>query len=70
MEKSNVIGFMSRKETAEGARAELLHIIFELREWAYKTSRRQRGFSYRAKVITVVRCKDDIGVNSDNQVTA
>jgi putative transposase len=45
-------------------------MIFKLGECAHKTWRRQRGFSYLTKVITGVRFKDGIKVNSDNQVTA
>jgi transposase-like protein len=48
----------------------MLHMIFKLGECAQKNWRRQRGFSYLAKVIIGVRFKDGIEVNSDNQVAA
>ena len=48
----------------------MLHMIFKLGECAQKNWRRQRGFSYLAKVITGVRFRDGIEVNSDNQVAA
>ena len=48
----------------------MLHMIFKLGECAHKTWRRQRGFSYLAKVITGVRFKDGIEVNTDNQIAA
>ncbi|WP_027951274.1 IS256 family transposase [Haliea salexigens] len=48
----------------------MLHMIFKLGECAQKNWRRQRGFSYLAKVITGVRFKDGIEVNADNQVAA
>ena len=48
----------------------MLHMIFKLGKCAQKNWRRQRGFSYLAKVITGVRFRDGIEVNSDNQVAA
>lgn len=48
----------------------MLHMIFKLGECAQKNWRRQRGFSYLAKVIIGVRFKDGIEVNADNQVAA
>ena len=48
----------------------MLHMIFKLGECAQKNWRRQRGFSYLAKVIIGVRFKDGIEVNLDNQVAA
>ncbi len=48
----------------------MLHMIFKLAECAQRNWRRQRGFSYLAKVITGVRFRDGIEVNSDNQVAA
>jgi len=48
----------------------MLHMIFKLGESAQKNWRRQRGFSYLAKVITGVRVRDGIEVNSDNQLAA
>ena len=48
----------------------MLHMIFKLGECAHKNWRRQRGFSYLAKVITGVRFKDGIEVNTDNQIAA
>lgn len=48
----------------------MLHMIYKLGECAQKNWRRQRGFSYLAKVITGVRFKDGIEVNADNQVAA
>jgi putative transposase len=48
----------------------MLHMIFKLAECAQRNWRRQRGFSYLVKVITGVRFRDGIEVNSDNQVAA
>lgn len=61
-----------RTKRAKGCltRDGMLHMIFKLGECAQKNWRRQRGFSYLAKVITGVRFRDGIEVNSDNQVAA
>lgn len=48
----------------------MLHMIFKLGECAQKNWRRQRGFSYLAKVITGVRFKDGIEVNTADQDAA
>lgn len=48
----------------------MLHMIFKLGECAQKNWRRQRGFSYLAKVITGVRFKDGIEVNTADQAAA
>lgn len=48
----------------------MLHMIFKLGECAQKNWRRQRGFSYLAKVTTGVRFKDGIEVNTADQVAA
>jgi transposase-like protein len=48
----------------------MLHMIFKLGECAQKNWRRQRGFSYLAKVITGVRFKDRIEVNTADQAAA
>lgn len=61
-----------RTKRAKGCltRDGMLHMIFKLGQCAQKNWRRQRGFSYLAKVITGVRFRDGIEVNSDNQVAA
>ena len=48
----------------------MLHMIFKLGECAQKNWRRQRGFSYLAKVITGVRFKDGIEVKTTDQAAA
>lgn len=53
------------------ARDGMLHMIFKLGECAQKNWRRQRGFSFLAKVITGVRFKDGIEVTkTTNQKVA
>lgn len=48
----------------------MLHMIFKLGECAQKNWRRQRGFSYLAKVITGVRFRDGIEVTESNRAVA
>lgn len=61
-----------RTKRAKGCltRNGMLHMIFKLGECAQKNWRRQRGFSFLAKVITGVRFKDGIEVTetSDQKV--
>ncbi|GAB4193533.1 MAG: hypothetical protein Tsb002_24080 [Wenzhouxiangellaceae bacterium] len=46
------------------------HMIYKLGRYTQKNSRRQRGFSYLAKVITGVRFKDAIEVNAADKPLA
>jgi putative transposase len=48
----------------------MLHMIFKLAECAQRNWRRQRGFSYLAKLVTGARFKDGIELSADNQVAA
>lgn len=48
----------------------MLHMIFKLGECAQKNWRRQRGFDYLAKVITGVRFRDGVEVDTANQDAA
>ena len=52
------------------SRDSMLHMMFKLSECAQKNWRRQRGFNYLAKVITGVKFKDGIEVNTVDQVAA
>lgn len=48
----------------------MLHMMFKLSECAQKNWRKQRGFNYLAKVITGVKFKDGIEVNTVDQAAA